>query len=73
MQITEHLEHLLKQAFHPTFLKICDDSAKHAGHREASVSCESHFSVIIVSEYFVGLSAVKKHQEVYRILAPLMN
>lgn len=73
MQVEQHIEFLLRQAFLPNFLEICNDSAKHAGHREASASGESHFSVLIISEQFVGIPVVKRHQEVYRILAPLMN
>jgi BolA protein len=73
MQVAQHIEMLLKGAFQPTALEIHDDSAKHAGHREVSASGQSHFSVLIVSEQFAGLSPVKRHQEVYRILMPLIH
>lgn len=34
---------------------------------------ESHFKVTLVSDLFAGLRLVKRHQEVYRILQPLMG
>jgi BolA protein len=73
MQVANHIENLLQQYFSPIYLEIQDDSAKHVGHREASESGETHFSIVIVSEQFLDLSLVKRHQEIYRILEPLMN
>lgn len=52
------------QALSPSSLKIIDESHLHLGH-EGAKGGASHFSVIIVSNQFSGLSAVKRHQLVY--------
>lgn len=52
------------QALTPSSLTIIDESHLHLGH-EGAKSGASHFSVIIVSSQFSGLSAVKRHQLVY--------
>lgn len=73
MNAALYIEHLLKSAFEPQILEIRDDSAGHAGHLEAGADGQTHFSVVIISEKFAGLSRVQRHQAVYKTLAPLMN
>jgi len=46
----------------PTILQIDDDSAEHAGHAEARGG--GHFSMIIVSERFAGLTPLARHRAV---------
>jgi len=46
----------------PTILQIDDDSAEHAGHAEARGG--GHFSLIIVSERFAGLTPLARHRAV---------
>lgn len=52
------------QELAPTSLTIIDESHLHLGH-EGAKSGASHFSVVIVSPQFAGLSAVQRHQLVY--------
>ena len=47
----------------PTALTIRDDSASHAGHPGAA-SGAGHFSVMIVSEHFLGLTRLARHRAV---------
>jgi BolA protein len=56
------------QALTPSTLIIIDESHLHLGH-EGAKSGASHFSVIIVSSTFKGLSPVQRHQLVYVQLA----
>jgi BolA protein len=56
----------------PAVLRIQDDSHKHAGHAGARDG-RGHFSVYIVSDAFAGLSALKRHQLVYKALAALLE
>ncbi|MDQ6621205.1 MAG: BolA family transcriptional regulator [Pseudomonadota bacterium] len=58
-------------ALEPTVLDIRDDSAAHVGHAGAA-SGGGHFSLLIVSEAFVGLSRVKRHAAVYRHVGDLL-
>ena len=55
----------------PTVLEITDDSADHAGHAGAQGGA-GHFSVLIVSEGFAGLSRLARHQRVLCELTDLL-
>jgi BolA protein len=72
MNRAQRIEQTLRQAFSPTHFSIADDSAKHAGHAGAR-SGGGHFSVVIVSDAFAGLSAVQRHQAVYAALGDAMK
>lgn len=61
----------LIEKFNPSFLKIDNDSAKHAHHsgiRGASNVTESHFRLIIISELFKGQNMPSRHRAVYQAL-----
>jgi len=55
----------------PTVLEIHDDSAEHIGHVGAA-SGAGHFSVLVVSMAFCGLSRLARHQRVMREIADLL-
>lgn len=57
----------LEAALEPESLLITDESARHAGHREAAG--RFHLSIVVVSTHFHGLSGVERHRLVYTILA----
>ncbi|MGH8128910.1 MAG: BolA family protein [Gammaproteobacteria bacterium] len=61
------VRHKLEVALEPESLVITDDSARHAGHREAAG--RFHLSIAIVSAHFRGLSGVERHRLVYAVLA----
>ncbi len=56
---------------HPQVLEIIDDSAGHKGHAGAAAGGR-HFSIVIVSQIFIGLSRLQRHQRVYRQVADLL-
>ena len=47
----------------PTVFELRDDSAAHAGHAGAA-SGAGHFSLLIVSNAFRGVSRLERHQRV---------
>jgi BolA family transcriptional regulator, general stress-responsive regulator len=47
----------------PTSLEIQDDSADHVGHAGAAGGA-GHFSLLIVSKAFSGISRLQRHQQV---------
>jgi BolA protein len=55
----------------PTVLEITDDSADHAGHAGAEGGA-GHFSLLIVSQGFAGLTRLARHQRVLRELTDLL-
>jgi BolA family transcriptional regulator, general stress-responsive regulator len=47
----------------PTALEIRDDSADHVGHAGAAGGA-GHFSLMIVSKAFSGVSRLQRHQQI---------
>ena len=66
------MEQKIRATFAPILLDIKDDSAKHAGHAGHDPRGETHFSMIIVSDAFEGLSKVERHRLVYQTVAEEM-
>ena len=54
----------------PSVLEIHDDSAEHIGH--AGAAGGGHFSLLIVSEVFLGLPRLARHQRVLREVSDLL-
>jgi BolA protein len=68
---SDKLASRLRAALDPIDLEIIDDSHRHAGHAGASDG-RGHFTVIVVSELFRGLSVVRRHRLVYEAVGDLM-
>jgi BolA family transcriptional regulator, general stress-responsive regulator len=65
----ERMRAALNAAFSPAVLEIIDDSAKHAGHAGHRPEGETHYTVRMQAEAFVGLSRVERQRAVNRALA----
>jgi BolA family transcriptional regulator, general stress-responsive regulator len=55
----------------PSALEIHDDSAEHAGHAGAAAG-GGHFSLLIVSNAFRGISRLERHQIVLARVSDLL-
>ena len=64
MSIQSSIEEKLK-ALEPAFLAVENESHRHA----VPPNSETHFKVTLVSERFAGLMPVKRHQQLYSLLA----
>ena len=77
MRVADAIHEKLTAAFQPREISVTDDSARHAGHsgatRDDGSQGETHFTVRIVSETFVGLSRVERQRRVYAALADEMR
>ncbi len=51
-------------ALAPILLQVRDDSAQHAGHAGATPGGETHYSVLVVSDRFIGQGRVARHRMV---------
>ncbi len=69
--IQQEMEKLLTAAFAPVRLEIINDSATHRGHSGDDGSGESHFTVEIEAEAFVGASRVARQRMVNKALGDL--
>ena len=66
--VARRIHEKLSQSFAPQHLAIHDDSAKHKGHAGARPGGESHFTVVIQSQAFDGLSKVACQRLIYQVL-----
>jgi BolA protein len=62
------IEAKIRAALQPVAFELRNDSEQHRGH-PGHTSAHSHLFVRVVSDKFVGLSAVKRHKLVYAVLA----
>ncbi|MDX2074642.1 MAG: BolA family protein [Alphaproteobacteria bacterium] len=68
MSIAKQMEEKLARHFSPTFLRIINDSNKHAGHLPEDLD-ESHLGIVVVSEKFAGMSRVDRSRTVHAVVA----
>jgi len=59
------------QTLDPVRLEVIDDSHRHAGHAGAADG-RGHFTVIVVSHRFAGLTRLRRHRLVYDVVGDLM-
>ena len=69
--LATEMETLLRAALAPTQLAIINDSESHHGHAGHDGSGESHFTVVIESEAFKGLSRVLRQRMVNAALGDI--
>jgi len=65
----DRIAHVLTHRLAPLDLKVVDDSAKHAGHAGARPEGETHYSVHVVSQAFIGKGRVERHRMVNALLS----
>lgn len=63
------IEAALRATFTPAALSITDDSARHAGHAGAAPGGQTHYTVVMVSAAFNGISRVERSRAVHAALA----
>lgn len=63
------LEEVLAREFPPMLLRVVDNSARHAGHAGAQPGGETHYSVLLVTEAFRGMSRLARSRAVHAALA----
>ena len=69
MALQERIQSNIRAELAPSHLEVINESHMHKVPKGA----ETHFKVVIVTERFDGLSAVKRHQLVYGVLAEEMK
>ena len=62
--MAQQIESKVKAALQTARFELLNESDRHAGP-----ATDSHYSMTVVSDVFSGLSAVKRHQQIYRLLA----
>ncbi|UIP06325.1 BolA family transcriptional regulator [Erythrobacter sp. SDW2] len=67
------MEKLLTEAFAPVRLEVFNDSGKHHGHAGDDGSGESHFTVVIESAAFTGVSRLQRQRQVIAALGDIVG
>lgn len=60
------------EVMQPERVEVVDDSHRHAGHAGAADG-RGHFTVLVVSKRFAGLSTLRRHRLVYEAVGDLMT
>jgi BolA protein len=68
VEVAAAIRDKLTSALKPLRLEVIDDSAQHLGHSGSRPGGQSHFTVIIVSPLFEGLSRLARQKLVYAAL-----
>ncbi len=69
MNIQQEIETRLRDSFQPEHMAVENESHQHS----VPANSETHFKVILVSTHFTGVAKVKRHQQIYHLLAEQMN
>ena len=70
-KIADEIARLLTAEFAPTQLEVINDSARHSGHSGDDGSGESHFTVMIESPAFAGVSRLQRQRLVNAALGDI--
>jgi len=68
-EIHNTIKEILIKDFNPSVLKIVNESYMHSVPQNS----ETHFKLVIVSDYFNNISQVKRHQIIYKSLEDIMK
>ncbi len=71
LRVAGEMESLLTEAFAPTKLEIINDSASHSGHSGDDGSGESHFTIVIESAAFEGVSRLQRQRMINAALGDI--
>ena len=69
--VQKEMEQLLTEALSPTRLEVINDTAAHHGHAGDDGSGESHFTVMIESAAFAGMSRLQRQRMVNSALGDI--
>ncbi|NNF95197.1 MAG: BolA family transcriptional regulator [Altererythrobacter sp.] len=69
--VAQEIESLLRAALNPTHLDVVNDSSLHHGHSGDDGSGESHFTVVIESPAFEGVSRLQRQRMVNAALGDI--
>ncbi|WP_156839375.1 BolA family protein [Novosphingobium aquimarinum] len=69
--IAQEMRQILEDAFAPSRLEIVNDSANHQGHAGDDGTGESHFSILVESDAFSGVSRLQRQRQVIAALGDI--
>lgn len=73
MNNPEHIKNSLEKQLNATYIKIVDESGRHASHYTHPTNGPSHLKMVIVSPEFNHLSRLARQRLVYKVLGPSLK
>lgn len=64
----DRIRQALEAAFPPAEIQVEDDSRLHAGHAGARPEGETHYTVLVVTPAFAGMTRVARSRAVHAVL-----
>ena len=64
----DQIQHKIEEFFHPQFLEVIDDSAKHKGHQGVDGKKETHFRITVICNSFSSMSLIDRHRMIYNVI-----
>jgi len=71
MGVKQEMEQILRGEFAPAKLEIINDSASHMGHSGDDGSGESHFTIVIESAAFSGVTRLQRQRMINQALGDI--
>tara|TARA_B100000963_G_scaffold53675_1_gene41736 strand:+ start:2030 stop:2335 length:306 start_codon:yes stop_codon:yes gene_type:complete len=68
-EVQDTIKKTLIKEFNPSVLKIVNESYMHSVPKNA----ETHFKLVIVSNFFMNITQVKRHLIIYKSLEDIMK
>ena len=68
-EIQDTIKETLIKDFNPSVLKLVNESYMHSVPQDS----ETHYKLVIVSDFFMNISKVKRHQIIYKSLEDIMK
>ena len=68
-KIQDSIKETLIEDFNPSVLKIVNESYMHSVPKDS----ETHFKLVIVSDFFMNITQVKRHLIIYKSLEDIMK
>lgn len=62
------IENKIKELLQPEYLKVVNESMNHSGDAQ-----ESHFKLVIVSDYFIDMSLINRHRIINKLFKQEMQ
>jgi len=68
INMQQHLTEQLETALSPTHLEVINESHSHSGP-----ATESHFKLVVVSDYFIDLKLIDRHRFINQLFKEELN
>ena len=73
MSVSDFIQTQIERELKPVSMKLTNDSGKHQGHAGDDGSGQTHYTLMVVSSAFEGMSRVERQRTVNTIINPAFS